>query len=296
MGKSGRRPSSDGDNREMVLDRLRQTAGGGAGVTVVLADPVVRPGQSLRGELRLAGGNDPVDLTGVAVGLVARVEVTSGDAEYDTMQEFHTQDVTGHIALAPGARQELPFRLDLPWETPLTHLAARPLPGIALAVRATLRVPYAPDPHHQTALTVRPLPAQQQVVDELGRAGFHIVRSDLERGHLYGVHQQLPFYQEMELRPTRNHPGGVRHLELTFVTDAWRVEVLLQADRRGGAFGGPGDPFHRFAVPHPGADRGTTAGGGQDAAAVGGQERAGGRRADWHDDLHTWLTRTLRRA
>ena len=44
--------------------------------------------------------------------------------------------------------------------------------------------------------------------------------------------------------------GRVSEIELTFVADGAGVNVVLEADRRGGIFGGGGDTYGRFTLSH----------------------------------------------
>jgi sporulation-control protein len=80
----------------VVFKRLMKAMGvGGPSVETVLANPNCRPGGQLEGRIQVVGGDHQVDIDHVALGLVTRVEVESGDNDYDTTQEFHRQQVTG---------------------------------------------------------------------------------------------------------------------------------------------------------------------------------------------------------
>ena len=45
---------------------------------------------------------------------------------------------------------------------------------------------------------VHPLPAQEMILAAFDRLGFRLRHADVERGGIYGVRQELPFYQEIE--------------------------------------------------------------------------------------------------
>jgi sporulation-control protein len=51
-----------------------------------------------------------------------RVEVETGDGQYDATQEFHRQRATGAFRLAAGQRHDIPFCFEVPWETPITEV------------------------------------------------------------------------------------------------------------------------------------------------------------------------------
>ncbi|MFU8871358.1 sporulation protein [Micromonospora sp. SL4-19] len=255
----------------MVFKRLRQAMGvGGPSVEMVLVDPGCRPGGHLEGRVQLVGGDHPVDVTHVALGLVTRVAVEGGDAAYDTPQEFGHRRVTGAVRLDPGQRYDVPFRFEVPWETPLTDLYGQPLHGMTIGLRAELEVARAVDQGDLEPVAVHPLPAQERILEALLRLGFRFARADIERGHLYGVHQTLPFYQEIEFLPAPPYAGAINQLEVIFVTDPHRMQLVLEVDKRGGRVSAGRDAFGRFTVEHATVDR-----------------------TDWAAQLDAWLRQSL---
>ncbi|MFJ6197099.1 sporulation protein [Micromonospora sp. NPDC092111] len=257
----------------MVFKRLMQAMGvGGPSVETVLANPHCRPGGVLEGQVHVAGGDHAVDVEYVALGLVTRVEVESADSEYDTSQEFGRQQITGPFRLAAGQRYDIPFRFAVPWETPLTDLYGQHLHGMTMGLRTELEVARAVDKGDLDAVSVHPLPAQERLLEALLRLGFRFARADVERGHIYGVRQSLPFYQEIEFHPAPQYARAINQLEVTFVTDPHQVQVVLEMDKRGGVFTEGRDAFGRFTVDHATADR-----------------------TDWAAQLDAWLRQSLHR-
>ncbi|MFE5597958.1 sporulation protein [Streptomyces coelicoflavus] len=243
----------------MVFKRLLGSLGvGGPTVDTVLDPGAARPGGTLSGRVRLVGGTADHDVEHVALELVARVETEHeehGDAEGVVVFDRHV--VGGAFRLAAGEETGLPFAVPLPWETPATELHGQPL-GIVLGVRTELAVAGAQDKGDLDPLTVAPLPAQEAVLEALGQLGFGFRSADLEYGRIGGTGQQLPFYQEVELTPPRRYAHQVNEIELTFLAVPGALEVVLEADKRGGPFadgtGGHGghDALSRFTVPHEG--------------------------------------------
>lgn len=256
----------------MVFKRLRQVMGSGRpAVETTLRDPGCHPGGQLDGWIHITGGDHEVAISGVALALVTRVEVETGDTEYDTTQEFHRHPVTGQLRLAPGQRQDIPFVLQVPWQTPLTELHGQPLHGVTVGLRTELAVIREVDHSDVDPLVVRPLPAQEQILDALFSLGFRLLRSDVERGHLYGVHQNLPFYQELEFAAGPGYAHAMRQLEVIFVADAERMQVILEIDKRGGVFIGTQESFGHHTV---------------DYTTVAS--------TDWPAELDSWLSQSLR--
>ena len=257
----------------MVFKRMMQAMGvGGPSVETVLANPNCRPGGFLEGQVHVIGGDHAVDIEYVAVGLMTRVEVESGDSEYNTDQEFHRQRLTGSFKLDAQARHDIPFRFDVPWETPITEVYGQHLHGMTMGLRTELEVARAVDKGDLDAVAVHPLPAQERILEALLRLGFRFSRADVELGRVHGVHQSLPFYQEIEFYPPSAYAHGINQLEVTFVPTPAVLQVVLEVDRRGGLFTDGHDAFGRFDVDYGSAEQ-----------------------VDWTAQLDGWLRQSARR-
>jgi sporulation-control protein len=191
----------------------------------------------------------------VALGLVTRVEVESGDANYDSTVEFHRIAVAGAFPLGKGERKEIPFRFPVPWEAPVTDVYGQRLRGMTMGLRTELAVARAVDKGDLDPVQVHPLPAQERILDAFHGLGFRFKSADLERGRIRGVNQQLPFYQEIEFFPPSQYAGGITEVELTFVADQQGVEVILEFDKRGGFLSSGHDAYGRFRVEHATVDQ-----------------------------------------
>jgi sporulation-control protein len=257
----------------MVFKRMLQALGvGGPSVETVLANPNCRPGGFLEGQVQVLGGDHPVDVEYLAIGLITRVEVESGDNEYNADQEFHRQRLTGSFRLDAGARYDVAFRFDVPWETPITEVYGQHLHGMTMGLTTELEVARAVDKSDLDAVAVHPLPAQERILDALLRLGFRFSRADVERGRVYGVEQQLPFYQEIEFHPPSAYASGINQLELTFIPTPQRLQVILEIDKRGGMFTEGHDAFGTFIVDYATVDQ-----------------------TDWAGQLDNWLRQSAQR-
>ncbi|PPS72428.1 sporulation protein [Streptomyces sp. MH60] len=254
----------------MVFKRLLGSLGvGGPTVDTVLDPGAARPGGMLSGRVHLVGGSAGHDVEHVALELVARVETERQEhgggegVDSEGVVVFDRHTVGGSFRLAAGEETSIPFAVTLPWETPATELYGQPL-GIVLGVRTELAVAGARDRGDLDPLTVAPLPAQEAVLEALGGLGFGFRSADLEYGRIGGTGQRLPFYQEIELTPPPRYAHQVDEIELTFLAVPGALEVVLEADKRGGPFAdghGGHDAVSRFTVPHegPAGPRGWTA-------------------------------------
>ncbi|MEV4566118.1 sporulation protein [Nonomuraea sp. NPDC049419] len=247
-------PTFDRENNVVVFKRMLGAFGvGGPSVDTVLTTPRIQPGGTLSGEVRLAGGDFDADIEHITLGLVARVEIEHGDGEGSGVGEFFRAQVTGPFVLKQGENRSIPFTVPVPWEAPISEIAGQQLTGMALGVRTELAIAKAVDKGDLDMVAVEPLPSQLRILQAFIQLGFHFKSADLEVGHLYGVHQDLPFYQEIEFYPPAQHHGVLGEVELTFVASPHGLEVILEADKRAGRYSG--DAIGRFTVSHDDAMR-----------------------------------------
>ncbi|MCF2127064.1 sporulation protein [Strepomyces sp. STD 3.1] len=234
----------------MVFKRLLGSLGVGAPTvdTVLPPDPVL-PGGTLTGQVHLKGGQADFDIEHITLELVARVEAEHEDGESEGVVVFDRFTVGGGFRLGAQASHSVPFQVTLPWETPITELYGQPL-GIVLGVRTELAVAGAKDKGDLDPLTVTALPVQEAVLEAFGQLGFGFRSADLEYGHIAGTGQQLPFYQEIELAPAPQYAHQLNEVEVTFLTGPGGLEVVLEADKRGGFLSSGQDAVTRFALGH----------------------------------------------
>lgn len=231
----------------MVFARVLRAFGvGGPSVDTVLTDPATHPGGTLRGEVRVAGGEYDVLIDNIVLVLVTRAEAEDGEA----LLEFHRASVAGNFTLVARAREDIPFTLAVPWETPVTHLAGKPLAGMTMGVRTELSVAKSVDQGDLDGVEVHPLPAQEQILAAFDRLGFRLRHADVERGGIYGVRQEMPFYQEIEYAAPPEYKSAMDEVEVTFVADESGMEVILEFDKRGGLLSEGRDTYTRHRVEH----------------------------------------------
>jgi sporulation-control protein len=234
----------------MVFKRLLGSLGvGGPTVDTVLNPAPARPGGTLTGQVHLKGGDADFDIEHITLELVARVEAEHEDGESEGAVAFERYTVGGGFRLTAGEPRSVPFSVTLPWETPVTELYGQSL-GIVLGVRTELAVAGAKDKGDLDQLNIAPLPVQEAILEALGQLGFGFRSADLEYGRIGGTGQQLPFYQEIELTPAPSYAHQVNEIELTFLANPAGLEVVLEADKRGGFFSEGHDALTRFTVGH----------------------------------------------
>lgn len=257
----------------MVFKKLLQAMGvGGPSIETHLPNPNVRPGETLQGEIHIMGGDHLTDITQMSVALVTEVEWESGDHEGRSTRTFAEVPVSGAFQLAPGARHQMPFGMQVPWENPVTHLYGQHLRGMTMGLSTRLSVAKAVDATDLDPVAVHPLPSQERLLEAFSRLGFQFRSADVEQGRIRGVHQTLPFYQEIEFYPAPQYQGAMKQLEVTFVANPQSMVMVLELDKRGGLLSEGHDAFGSFTVDHATAQQ-----------------------TDWESQLDRWLQEACRR-
>ncbi|MFJ9805391.1 sporulation protein [Streptomyces wuyuanensis] len=226
---------------------LASLGAGGASVETVLTEDNVVPGGVVQGEVRIQGGSVNQQIEGLSVGLQARVEVEGGDQEVKQDIEFVKQRLGGAFEVHAGAVHVVPFGLEIPWETPITTIAGQRLRGMDIGVTTELEIARAVDSGDLDPINVHPLPAQQAVLDAFIQLGFRFKSADMERGHIRGTRQRLPFYQEIEFFAPQQY-RGLNQVEVTFVADDREMDVVLEMDKKPGLFSEGSDSYRAFTV------------------------------------------------
>ncbi|MEU1148399.1 sporulation protein [Streptomyces sp. NPDC005863] len=226
---------------------LASMGAGGASVETVLTEVNVVPGGVVQGEVRIQGGSVDQQIEGLSVGLQARVEVEGNDQETKQDIEFTKVRLGGAFTLQSGQVHAVPFSLEIPWETPVTSIDGQQLRGMNIGVTTELEIARAVDSSDLDPINVHPLPAQQAILDAFIQLGFRFKSADMERGHIRGTRQKLPFYQEIEFFPPQQY-RGLNQVELSFVADDREMDVVLEMDKKPGLFSEGSDSFRSFKV------------------------------------------------
>ncbi|MBL7496474.1 sporulation protein [Frankia sp. CNm7] len=239
----------------MGMKRFMSRLGvGGAEVETVLDRDQTWPGAVVTGTTTVTGGKVEQQIEKILVALEATVEVEYDDSTYYEKVAFGTQEIGGNLLVHPGQQVSGRFELPVPWQTPVTDVGGWHLKGMQVGVRTTLSIPGALDPGDLDPISVHPLPIQEAVLAALGDLGFRFISADVEKGHVGG--SNLPFYQEIELKASGEYASRINQLEVTYLVDDRGMDVVLEADRRGGLLHSGGDALSRFRVGFDDTDRG----------------------------------------
>lgn len=210
---------------------------GGISVDTVLQDDTLAPGDTLRAEVRITGGQSAREIRAAHLSLLTRclVEGPGGKRHGDIML------VEGR---APIGRIEANETLTLPIEMDLPAAAPISIGSTATRLETRLEVAGAVDPRDSDPLTIRPGPTMARVLQGIEAAGFRLAETEVE----YRPHHEPAFLQEFDFRPTGLGDLGIEEVEAAFLPIPGGVELLLTVDRRGGLFLGGGERMTRLRI------------------------------------------------
>jgi len=230
----------------VVFAILKGILGAGVSVDTVLTDNHVTPGGILQGDVTFAGGEVDHKVEGIALEFTAMVEQDDRAPERVSRFDFHQAQVSGPFQLMKGSEHKVSFEVPVPWETPLSALEGRPLPGMTLGVSTVLALDKAFDKGDLDPLIIEPLPAQVAALNAMNELGFVFQVADLEEGTIPGSH--MPFYQEIEYWPGGEYKDGFTEIELTFVSNRETTDILLQPNDQGSLLSAGHDNYQRITV------------------------------------------------
>ncbi|MFI6518472.1 sporulation protein [Spirillospora sp. NPDC050679] len=220
--------------------------GGGPTVETILSEPHCRPGGVVAGKVHLRGGARAAEIRHVTLALMPRMRDAHGGPE-TAGPEVYRGALTRAFRLEAGQQRDLPFSIPLPYELPFTTVLGRELPGFTIGLCTEVDVMGSPDPGDVDPISVEPLQSQQWVLAAIARLGFKIQNVTFQRSKLRGVPQQLPFHQEIHLKPPPRFQGRLDRVGLTFAATPRVMAFKLRAEDRA-----DDDPsFGAFQVGHP---------------------------------------------
>jgi sporulation-control protein len=238
----------------VVFGKLLSAFGvGGPSADTVLTHAHTQPGSVLHGHVNLVGGKNDAQIEAITISLVTRIEVEGGEEEHAATVEFHRARISGSLTLAAGQHLAAPFSVTVPWEAPITQAFGQHLHGMTVGVHTEVEIAGAMDKTDLDRVHIGALPSQQAILEAFARLGFAFKTADLEHGHIPGIGQTLPFYQEIEFYPSAQHAGVISELELTFVTSPHQITVVIEFNKRGGMFSAGHDGISTFVITHDAA-------------------------------------------
>ncbi|KMZ39912.1 MULTISPECIES: sporulation protein [Bacillales] len=203
---------------------------GSAQVDARLEQDSLIPGDMVRGEVHIKGGDVAQEIDEIYMYVVTHYEREVNDSKAKEECTLVKYRLSERVQLKPKEEAVLPFAFQLPYETPLT-MGRQPV-----YLRTGLDIKNAIDPGDSDFIEVRPHPLMTKVLDAVQQIGFQLYKVDCEYNRHLG--RNHPFVQEFEFRPTGPYRSRLEELEVVFYLRDGELEVLLELDKRARGFMG----------------------------------------------------------
>jgi sporulation-control protein len=171
-------------------------------VETVLDQQAYRPGDRVNARVTLRGGGADVDIERLGLDVVTRFEDRELDETAWAAPGIVTsQTVAQGFELGAGKEHVIDVPVDLPWETPLTHvLGGRRLRGGRVALRTELSIEGAVDRGDFDEFPVHALPAQDVALQAFSDLGFRFDEAEVKQGTpKQAVNSRVNYWQEIEM-------------------------------------------------------------------------------------------------
>lgn len=209
-------------------------------------------GQTINGEVIFKGASSNKNINGIYLKLMTSAEVESSDSEFNTALCIAQWHISGAFELQANQAHNLPFSIQLPFETPITEVPCR-FNKSRVWLHTHLDVDWGIDATDKDFLHITPTPTMNVFLQAMQQCGFNLATVDVEKGQLrgHGFHSTIGCYQELEFKPNGMF-NQINEVEVSFVAEQHQTHVLIEVDRkfRGDGFKSLTIPHHQATVPN----------------------------------------------
>lgn len=198
--------------RALFKNFMAKLGKGAAQVDLVLEEQAYRPGDEIRGEVVIQGGNVEQQINRIHVELVMTVQVK----EKSFSHVVHTYPLSDSFTIAEGERKSIPFSCLLPKDLPLSGNK------VAYAFHTHLDIAAGVDKNDHDPIQVLPPERLQQILDAFASLGLR---------EKYDSRSFNGYAQEFELFPTDFLQDRVEEVEFVAVIEDAGIRLLLEVDR-----------------------------------------------------------------
>ncbi|MGP8304782.1 sporulation protein [Vibrio sp. YIC-376] len=229
-----------------MFKKLKASLGiGSAKVDTILDEMSVFQGAILTGKVHITGGDVEQQIDAITIKLNTEMKVEVDDSvSYQTFTLDQLRAVEPFV-IQPKEEKQIPFQVKLNDETPITLVNALKN-QCNVWLETTLDIDFAMDPRDRDYIEVKPLPVVSRVINAIEKAGFTMVKADVEKGFLRGgsFSSRSGIYQELEFRD-----NGVicsKEIELSFILEGQVMHCLAEIDR---SLSLSSDQYRSFTLP-----------------------------------------------
>ena len=201
-----------------MFSRLMARVGiGSAQVNAEFFNREFRPGCQVEGRVVVNGGKVDQSIDSIVLHLRARISVEAEDIQTWEEVTFDRFLVGQGLQVNAGGQLFVPFKLQLPWECPLTTFGHNDS-QVEVWFQTDAEILGAVNPGDKDWIRVQPSATQSLVLESLESLGYRMLKTDLEMGTL--ASSNLPFFQEIEFVPADSYHAGIEEIEVSFVSSA----------------------------------------------------------------------------
>ncbi|GAB7386350.1 sporulation protein [Bacillaceae bacterium] len=199
---------------------------GSAKVDTVLTQPEVRVGETLAGEIHIAGGEVEQSIAQIYMTLFTHYYHETDDRKTKQRAVLTSFKASGPLTVNPGEKRSIPFSFTVPYHTPVT------IGKQQVYLSTGLDIDMAVDPTDLDPVIVRPDPLVARLFAEMDDMGFRHSHDSGICKYQKRFRSQVPFVQEFEWKPTRMFRNELDEIEMIFDVRPEGVDVLMQVDKR----------------------------------------------------------------
>jgi sporulation-control protein len=193
---------------------------GGATVDTRLERNQFLPGDEVKGEVVVRGGNCEQRIDDIYLYLVA--DVSRGEKKTSVVLNKYRLSHT--FVIGSGEVKRIPFTVKLPMGTPMST------GSYPVYLKTGLDIKMAVDPTDVDKIEVFPTPLVQKILKEIEDAGFILYRIHNEYD---GEQKPHPFFQMFQFKPTGRYHGVVDLLQVIFNVTETDITMDVEIVRSG---------------------------------------------------------------
>ena len=210
-----------------MLNKILASFGiGAAKVDARLTNQHVRIGEDLKGEIHIQGGSVEQSISQIYMYLFTYYYREGNDNETLHKEVLATFRVSDTLEISPGEKKVLPFQLNVPYHTPISHNKQRVYLSTGLDIERAI------DPKDLDPVVVHPDPLMEDVFRQMDSLGFRQTYESGKCKHVRHIHRAVPFVQEFEYKPLGTFRDRLDEIELIFEIYESGMDILMQVDKR----------------------------------------------------------------
>lgn len=191
---------------------------GSASVDTILADNRFFPGDVLKGEVVIRGGNVNQDISKIELALI--VKYNKGDKKVSHV--FKTFPLSDAMVIEAEKTKRIPFQFRIPMEIPMSE------GRFPIFLKTVLDIKLGVDPTDSDRIHIFPSPLIQKILREIEEAGFLLYKISNEHDPDAKPH---PFYQLFQFKPIGSYHGYVDDFNVIFSYDEIGLNMEVEMIR-----------------------------------------------------------------